>query len=107
MQTLAGRQTAAFARLSCRKAGAKRDGSSRTAPDEPVRGNRRWDGALWPDGTDSDDAVRGTVARGVKHRAMMFAMAAAAGRKAGVRILREREQRRNQRKREGREQQDG
>ena len=38
---------------------------------------------------------------------MMLAVAAAAGWEAGVRILREREQRRNQGKREGREQQDG
>ena len=38
---------------------------------------------------------------------MMLAVAAAAGRQAGVRTLRECEQRRNQGKRKGREQQNG
>lgn len=38
---------------------------------------------------------------------MMLAVATATGREASVRILREREHRRNQGKREGREQQDG
>jgi hypothetical protein len=51
--------------------------------------------------------MRGAVALEIEHRAMMLAVAAAAGRKASVRILRECQQRRNHREREGREQQDG
>jgi hypothetical protein len=51
--------------------------------------------------------VRGTVALAIEHRAMMLAVTTAACRQAGIRILRKCEQRRNQRKREGREQQDG
>ena len=56
---------------------------------------------------DGDNAMHGTVPLAIKHRAMMLAVAAAACRKASVRILRECQQRRNQREREGREQQDG
>jgi hypothetical protein len=49
--------------------------------------------------------MRRIVAFGVDHRAMMLAVATAAGWQASVGILREREQRRNQRERESREQQ--
>lgn len=67
----------------------------------------RRDDMLRPSGADGDDAMRGTVALVIEHRAMMLAVATAAGRKASVRILRECQQRCNQRKRESREQQDG
>ena len=62
---------------------------------------------LWPGGADGDDAMHGTVALVIEHRAMMLAVATATGRKASIRILRECQQRRNQRKRESREQQHG
>src|SRR5215469_8810809 len=51
--------------------------------------------------------MRQRVLLPVQHRAMMPTVPAATGRKSGVRILRQCEQRRNQRKREGRKQQDG
>jgi len=69
--------------------------------------DRRRDGMLWPGGADGDDAMRGTVPLVIEHRAMMLAVATATGRKASIRILRECQQRRNQRKRESREQQHG
>jgi hypothetical protein len=75
--------------------------------DEVMRANRRRYGTLRPSWTDCDDAVRGTVSAVVEHCAVMLAVATATGREAGVRILGEREHRRNQGKREGREQQDG
>ena len=49
--------------------------------------------------------MRRIIAPGVDHCAMMLAVPAATGRNACVGILREREQRRNQRERESREQQ--
>jgi hypothetical protein len=51
--------------------------------------------------------VRRGILRLIEHRAMMLAVAAATGWQAGVGILREREQGRNQRERKGREEQDG
>lgn len=72
-----------------------------------MRADRWWNRALWPGGADGNDAMRRTLPLRVEHRAMMLAVATTAGREAGVRILREREQRRNQWKREGRQQQDG
>ena len=62
---------------------------------------------LWPRGADGDDAVRGRVTPPIEHRAMMLAVATAARRQTCVGILRERKQRREHGKREGREQQDG
>jgi hypothetical protein len=60
---------------------------------------------LRPRGADGDEAMRRIVVPGVELRAMMLAVATAAGWQASVGILREREQRRNQRERESREQQ--
>ena len=57
--------------------------------------------------TYRNDLVRRGVLLSVQHHAMMLAVTAAAGGQAGVRVLRERKQRRNHRKREGRKQQDG
>lgn len=57
--------------------------------------------------THCNDSVRRGVLLSVQHRAMMLAVATATGWEARVWILREREYRRNQGKREGREQQDG
>ena len=72
-----------------------------------MRNDHRRDGALWPLWAHSDESVcRGVLAL-VHHHAVMLAMPAAACRKAGVRVLRKCEQRRNHGKREGREQQDG
>jgi hypothetical protein len=69
--------------------------------------NRRWDGSLRPRRADRDEPMRRRVLLLVRHRAVVLAVAPATRWKAGIRILREREQRRNQRKREGGEQQDG
>jgi len=54
-----------------------------------------------------NDLMHRAVLRPIEHHAMVLAVPAAAGRKPGVRILREPEQRRHQGKREGRKQQDG
>src|SRR5580658_9260730 len=72
-----------------------------------MRANRRWDLALRPRGAYGAHAMYRPIASGVEHRAMMLAMATATSRKAGIRVLREGEHRRNQRKREGGEQQNG
>lgn len=107
MQVLAGRQVRSVELWRHRSASAKRNGSRRTASEEVVRTDRRGDGVLRPRGANGDDAVRRIVAPDVEHRAMMLAVATATDRQAGVGILREREQRRDQGKREGRKQQDG
>jgi hypothetical protein len=72
-----------------------------------MRDDRRWNGSLWPRRADRDEPVCRWILVLIQHRAAVLAVAAAARWKAGIGILREREQRRNQRKREGREQQDG
>ena len=107
MQPLADRRVGGSARLRRRKAGAKRGRSRRRVRNEVVRANWRRYGALRPGWTDGDDAVRRAVSPVLEHCAMMLAVATATGREASVRILSEREHRRNQGKREGREQQDG
>lgn len=107
MQALARRYTTDRGWWGHREIGAKRDGGRCGGLDKVMRADRRRDGALRPGGTDWDDAMRCIVAPAVWHRAVMLAVAAAAGRQTGVRILRKREQGRRYWKREGREQQEG
>jgi hypothetical protein len=72
-----------------------------------MEANQRWHRPLRPGGADCEELVRGRILLAVQHRAVVLAMTPTARGKARIRILREREQRRNQRKRECREQQDG
>jgi hypothetical protein len=107
MQAFAGDQSANSGLFRRRKDRLMRDRKRGSAPDEAMDANRRWDGALRPRGTDCDYAVRGAGSLAVEHHAMMLAVTTATCWQASLRILRKCEQRRNQRKREGREQQDG
>ena len=107
MQAFAGDQSANLGLFKRRKYGLMRNRDRRSAPDEAMDANRRWDHALPPSGTDCNYAVRGVGALAVEHHAMVLAVTTATCRQASFRILRESEQWRNQRKREGREQQDG
>jgi hypothetical protein len=107
MHAFASDQPADLGLFWGQKNGLMRDRERGSAPDEAMDANQRWDSALGPRGTDGDNAVRGAVASAIEHGAMMLAVTTAARREASVRILRKRKHWRNQRKREGREQQDG
>ena len=76
-------------------------------PHKGVEQERRSEGSLWPGRADSDSVMRRGVRLTAQHGAVVLAVTAAAGRKAGVWILRECQPRRDERKREGSEQQDG
>jgi hypothetical protein len=68
---------------------------------------RRRDGLLGPRRADGNGVMRGGITFAARHGAVVLTVTAAAGGKPGIGILRKREPRRNQRKREGSEQQDG
>jgi hypothetical protein len=89
------------------KTTANCEGGRRTAPNELMRANQRLNAALRPGGAYGANTMHRPVASVVEHRAMMLAVATAAGWKASVGILCKREQRRNQRQRKSREQQNG
>lgn len=107
MQAFAGDQPADSRLFRHRKNSLMRDRERRSASDKAMSANRRWDSALWPGGTDGDKARPRAVAPAIEHCAMMLAVTTAACGQSSVRILSERKHWRNQRKREGRKQQDG
>lgn len=107
MQAFAGDQSVDAGLSGHRNDRLMRDRKRGSSPDKAMNANRRRDSTLRPRGTNGDNAVRGAVASVIEHCAMMLAVTTAAGRQADVWILRKCKHWRHQRKRKGREQQDG
>lgn len=107
MQALTGLEGMCTKRRGGENNSVERNSGARHASEERMGDNPGWNCALRPRRAECDEPMGRGIVLPVEHRAVVLAMTPAARRKAGVRILRELERRRNQRKREGRKQQDG